>query len=351
MAAKIYGSLASIVAVAAMIALFLSRSEYEEEPTTEVVRQSAPSSAATDESRAARDSASASQQDSVDHETSLVRASFGALGSVPFVPRRRIQDLAWMHVTTAYPRLEARAENGDGQAAYELFRALSFCGEFEFRTRDKLEAAIERLYQTRTLPSVPAGVPTNMIDDERLGTVETTLRNQFEHCEGVEDDRIAEAEDWLQLAASLGHVESWHYLGGRSNDAASRSFLESAWLAGDIDAAYQLAAAYSEYSDQPADHVRAYAYGYLYRALLEAEYQHHGLLEERPITMRFLERADQWLDAEREQLQPWQIVEAIDMARGLLESNTACCTYSGLTWAFLRGPAVIVDEEPMPQRR
>lgn len=218
--------------------------------------------------------------------------------------------------------LVVKASAGDAVTAYYLSRTLHYC-----TSNPQDVAKVAGLIASMLQPGNRANVP----DDElRIGTraLEDHIREQSKRCYGLTEAQIATNENnrWLTLAADNGHARAQFELGIRLTNKGhpkAAEYLKSAWESGMLQAASHLRYFYSRNKNPKLhDRIQAFAYGYLYWNISNGMLQLPEHTEGRATRIA----ANEWkLRQEREALTTTEVASAIDMAKRLLEENTACC--------------------------
>lgn len=218
--------------------------------------------------------------------------------------------------------LVLKANAGDAVTAYYLSKTLHYC-----TSNPQDVAKVAGLIASMLQPGNRANVP----DDElRIGirALEDHISEQSKRCYGLTEAQIATNENnrWLELAADNGHARAQFELGIRLTNKGhpkAEGYLKSAWESGMLQAASHLRYFYSRNKNpQFHDRIQAFAYGYLYWSISNGILQLPEHTEGRAARIA----ANEWkLQKEREVLTTTEVASAIDMAKRLLEENTACC--------------------------
>jgi len=231
-------------------------------------------------------------------------------------------------VSIAYHELVERAHNGDLDAAHSLFRLLRNCREFSYRSKSDLEAAVLQLYQEHAVPSPTGeqqvslstnvsselGEATDLVEEERW------LRKLYSQCDGVSDEQLREAEDWLRFAGENGSLPALRELTVSLPRGQEKfDYFEMAWEGGDIFGLFNMAFLRTTgWNGQERDLVQAYAGYLLFEKLMEASGTPRGY-------ERWLDSAREQIEASQRLLQEEELADAIDLADEMLSANSQCC--------------------------
>jgi len=229
-----------------------------------------------------------------------------------------------------YYELVESAYAGDLDAAHSLFRNLRNCRDNSYRTESDLEAAIESLYLSHEIPS-PTGEGTISISptiSSELGEAtdlvweEEWLRELYSKCEGVSEEKMAEAENWLRYSGENGSLPALRELTAMLPRSEEKfDYFQLAWNGGDIIALFNVAFLESTgWQDREPDPIQAYAGYYLFDQLLTAAIG--------PTSHDFSlwsSRARTYLEQSHNTLYPAELENAMDLAMEMLESNSKCC--------------------------
>lgn len=99
-------------------------------------------------------------------------------------------------VVALLPSLTAKAMGGDANAAYYVYRALTFCRSAP-TTEEQYQEASLRLLTTRRVDGL--FLTDDTTDEERL------LAKRYEICAGLDRETISEANTYLRIAAENAH--------------------------------------------------------------------------------------------------------------------------------------------------
>ncbi len=208
----------------------------------------------------------------------------------------------------------------EANAAAVLSHLLQACGGAH-RTVEELEYAIDQIQQTHTVPLPGSEAPATIVGTDDMSVVEQIYRNAYVRCNGVSEKQIEEADDWLKLAAELGDTRAMMTVGqtllGR-RDPRAQLYLESAWSAGDVDAASLLWYFHSRASPEQANLTIGYAYKYLHDQIINGSIAAGATLRGRPISPEASRNAAL-------QLSPTELNEALLLAKDILRQNHNCC--------------------------
>ncbi len=224
-----------------------------------------------------------------------------------------------------YADLSEAARHGDADAAYELYKALTYC-EYSFRNVADLEKRIEELHQTGKVTLPPNEHPTAFYGNMDYHGFEQMLREQFSACEGWTPEQMTTKDEWFQLAADGGGAHAAFELGQRllgEGDPGAERYLKAAWGAGNLMAASHLWHYYTRNRNPELnDPVQGFAYGYLYRHINEGFMQ--SLDPGRARDTMIADNARKLSQAGFE-LGPHDMDQAIELAKFLLAGNENCC--------------------------
>lgn len=239
-----------------------------------------------------------------------------------------------------FQQLKVQAIGGDGAAAHRIHRLMSSC-ESAYRDPQELEAAINRMYETRVWPLGPGMKVENpqlIGEDRSLPVLEKSLRNHAKSCESFTDRDIASAQDWLKFAADLNDVGALMDYADVVNidesgtDSRIRytpsgvDALEQAWKQGRVHALHELSAIYRAGSEsiQP-DRVKASAYLYLNTHLRIIQIERRDPMPEGFPAQGLIAGKRELLDQQMLRLRPSEVDAALEMAEDLLRNNPDCC--------------------------
>jgi len=219
-----------------------------------------------------------------------------------------------------YDRLGDLALNGDPAIAYYLYKALRNCSNTPYKDEASVESGISQLYQTHTLINDNNEIGSAGITNDRpndLETMENHIRDEFTYCMGMDNEQLVESEQWRTLAIENGNeMAAAEYSGSlmRGTPEIAAAHLKAFEL-GDINGAGGVSVAYKNgWPGQAPDLVRAYAYGFIYAELLQANYPRS-----------WQKYADQHLEEISNTIPKYQKESAIEMAKEILRNNPNCC--------------------------
>lgn len=221
--------------------------------------------------------------------------------------------------------LEERALSGDLGAALARYQVTEHC-KWAYREDAELEEAVEALHQHHTFQSadMPDPVP---VEPTKVAGFERILRQNFEHCRGVPEEEDEEHVRWLELAVEGSSPYAMITYGERQENVADAlTYYEEAWELGEAAALPMLADAYQHMYDtgtEPEDKVLAFATFSAYTAILEAGTgpgTGHGQIAAREIA-----RARAALEERSVELQAYEVEEATQIAKKIIEENSLCC--------------------------
>jgi hypothetical protein len=220
-----------------------------------------------------------------------------------------------------YDEWKDRALAGDGDSAFLLHHTLASC-RASVRSKEELDNAIDQLYQTHTLrvrgevSDVIAGTGS-----KKLGIVEQSLNESYERCKDISDQQLGDETNWLRIAADNGSAHAARRLGQEllvTDIDEAISYLEMAWLSGDLDALSELAFISLNGRPESSNPVLAYAYWSLYNMISSTLIEAGGRSLHAPASNEEASLYDSLL-------LPGQKAESIIIAKELLLSNPNCC--------------------------
>lgn len=258
--------------------------------------------------------------------TSTLDFGDGERISVRFKPRPAVSERKGATLLEVYAALRAAAEDGDGDAAFQLHRELGDCKRAYSNEAD-LAAAIELLQQTHQIKYADMSTPKPLVSDpstdyEKLAR--DVLRKPYEYCKGITDEQKGEANRFLIKAANAGHsLALTEYARSLGDSPAAIPVWNRAWLQGDIWALGGLSKHLREPSPvggKAPEPVLAHAYLLLHVRLIELV---HG--RETGPQPRMIVVLNDVLKRSSLALNPNDHETAVAMAKTLLSSNTNCC--------------------------
>lgn len=180
---------------------------------------------------------------------------------VTALPEDLAASRAFISEVHPYFALVDLAESGSSVAAYYLYRLLMGCRN-GYSSAEQLEAAVERLHQTRTYPAEHAD---NLLDDERSAAdVEANTRRVFERCADVTDDMTADAENWLEMSSDSGNRiarDDFGQLLVREDPVRAAKHYQAIWEEGGALGAHGLSLMYERgWPGQEPDRVKSIAF-------------------------------------------------------------------------------------------
>ncbi len=226
-------------------------------------------------------------------------------------------------VSEFYEELSWRARAGDADAAFLLHNSLAGCSRSRIESEEELNEAIDHLYQTHSIQKSGDGIPHIIPGSgyERLEIIEAGLRESFVKCKGLNDEQIANGNQWLTLAANNGNSHAAHRLAQEyyaSDLGESIKYLEMAWLSGELDALSALAFIHSKGRPNETDPVQANAYWRLYVMITQQ-------LQEAGGELLYVPQSEEITASYASQLRPHEVEQSIALAKQILRSNPNCC--------------------------
>lgn len=228
-------------------------------------------------------------------------------------------------VSEFYEEWSWRARAGDGDAAFLLHNSLAGC-KSRIESEEELNETIDQLYQTHSIHTSGDGIPSIIPGSqyERLEIVEASLRESFVKCKELNDEQIANGNEWLTLAANNGNSHAARQLAQEyfvSDLGESIKYLEMAWLSGDLDALSELAFIHSKGRrgrPDETDPVQANAYWSLYVMITQQ-------LQEAGGELMYVPPSEEITASYASQLRPHEVEQSIALAKQILRSNPNCC--------------------------
>lgn len=225
-------------------------------------------------------------------------------------------------VSEFYEEWSSRARAGDGDAAFLLHNSLAGCRS-RIESEEELNEAIDQLYQTHSIQTSGDGIPSIIPGSqyERLEIVEAAIRDSFVKCKELNDEQIANGNEWLTLAANNGNSHAARQLAQEyfvSDLGESIKYLEMAWLSGDLDALSVLAFIHSKGRPDETDPVQANAYWSLYVMITQQ-------LQEAGGELLYVPPSEEITASYASQLRPHEVEQSIALAKQILRSNPNCC--------------------------
>jgi hypothetical protein len=142
--------------------------------------------------------------------------------------------------------------------------------------------------------------------------------------QGITADHKAEAVNWLAMAAQSGMPIAMQRMSGEISDYRQGVELdEGRWRAGDAMALRDLAVRYyRSYNsgEHPKNKTKFYAALYAYTQIARARFSNP---QDRALGL--YEQAEDELDAATREMLPYELTEAVTMAKEILCSNPNCC--------------------------
>ncbi len=222
-----------------------------------------------------------------------------------------------------YEVLREAALNGDAIISMILHERQRSC-QSRFESEEDLEAAVDQLHQTHTIPFPGQEQPSGISNPEDIENMESILRAKFSDCEKLVAYQGSLEEKWLERSAADGWPIAMIELGRQQEDAelAKRFYLE-AWEAGSVESLELLAEIIKhsyESGVAPSANVEAFAVLHTYTIIESATLKDHGQVAGRIIASLMAK-----LESERRLLRPRELREAIEMSKQMIRSNPNCC--------------------------
>ena len=227
-----------------------------------------------------------------------------------------------------YEDLARRAENGDAETALVLSRAMGECKTHGYRSEDDFREAIAKLSSEYVLPLASGGGVIQISPDDQTNAVDIqywtgVVTKTYEECRRIPEDAAARQHEFLELAASNGSLVAIKELARVTSDKAVRLELyQSAWKAGDYNAALWVGHGYEEGWNGEPDPVLGFAY-----TLLGLELTRLAMTDRNGFVSPRYERIALATDIPGRALalSHDEHARAIGIAKEILASNNNCC--------------------------
>ena len=226
-----------------------------------------------------------------------------------------------------FDRLLPEVEQGNGIAAYRLYKSLVECSDAP-RTEGELADYLNQMDQTFTHPDPTSELGARHLDvDEDLSVHKSKVMAKFSRCAGVTTEMLGNAGEYLKVAAETnvtGATLDYARSIGTSNPELAASYYDKAWQLGDVGGAYELGRMYRDGTiGSNPDPVKGYAYLYV------ANVVGVTLFEGLDGPAYDIVRADmgQKFDEEVKSIRPGDRELAMTIAKRFLKEHPNCCTY------------------------
>ncbi len=227
-----------------------------------------------------------------------------------------------------YSALLSAAETGDGTAAFLLSKLLQSCkGEPFGVSQAEFDSDISRVEQTHQFKMVIDGEETWIrIDDsdpENLSRMLKHMRRRYEACNDVPLSARESADEWLRTSIKHGaKYDALLSLGKRSDDkGVAREIFMKVWNDGDARALNELALLdANDYTvgTNTLGNVSSYAYLLASTTILARSVEEFGKVG---LPSEIFEQ----LQHKSLALHEHEFIEAISMAKELIDENSNCC--------------------------
>jgi hypothetical protein len=289
-------------------------------------------------SQAAPESALKKESDNILEPT---RSSLGASEKSELIDRidADLSGIRWrpMHNyldDNTYPKdfekLKALAESGDGNAAYALATTLDICHKSgpPPMTADEFAEEIRMIREDHQVPRYENGertvvdiAQTNM-PSEAAVSIATHL---YEECKNMPMQYRDDADSWMVFAADNGSQAAKSMLAWQRSLLGDPSGYLALWEEGYAPALSSISGFYDQQYRSKADPgglVESFAYWLAFREMHYASRQAAG-----PGMQPFFGGIEEATHRRSNELMPWQIAEARDIAAEILRSRPyQCCT-------------------------
>lgn len=222
-----------------------------------------------------------------------------------------------------YSMLRRKAEMGNPEAAYTLYRILESC-KFAYEDERGLNEALHKLNTTHMIRAPEMAEPVLLRKEESVRNWRTILRKSYQACVGISQQQRSERSAWLEQASNGGYPIAMREYSRMIHEYESGVSLDlTRWRQGDAQALRSLASRYSRSYDEgrePLDGISAYAAMFAYAKLAaknieRSGHQHNDRLDRVKSELRQLE----------EKLHIYEIELAMAEADELIRSNSNCC--------------------------
>ena len=222
-----------------------------------------------------------------------------------------------------YEILREAALTGDAIASIMLYEMQRSC-QSRYESEDELEAALDQLYQTHTIPIPGREQPAGLGDPERIDRMEAQMRSKYSRCKKLLAYQGNLEEKWLERSANDGWPLAMIELGQQQEDQESARILyQAAWDAGStqsLDLLSEIIRQSYENGVDPSANVEAFAMLRTYTIIETTLLKNQGRIAGRQAA-----RLQAKLDEEQKLLLPQELEEALEMSKQMIRSNPNCC--------------------------
>lgn len=222
-----------------------------------------------------------------------------------------------------YEVLREAALNGDAIVSMILHEKQRSC-QSRFESEEDLEAAVDQLHQTHTIPFPGQEQPSGISNPEYIENMEFILRDHFTDCQKFVAYQGNLNEKWLERSAADGWPVAMVELGQQQEAPESaKSYYQEAWEAGSVEGLELLAEIIKqsyESGEDPSANVEAFAVLHTYTIIESALLKDHG-----QVAGRFTAGLKANLEREQSLLRPRELRKAIEMSKQMIRSNPNCC--------------------------
>jgi hypothetical protein len=222
-----------------------------------------------------------------------------------------------------YEILREAALTGDAIASIMLYEMQRSC-QSHYDSEEDLEAAVDQLYQTHTIPRPGQERPTKIGDPEKLEEFATMMRSSYARCEKLFAYQGNFDEKWLERSANDGWPLAMIELGQQQKDQESaRNLYQAAWDAGSVQSLSLLSEIIKrsyESGEDPNANVEAFAVLLTYTIIETTLLKDQGRIAGRHATSLKAK-----LEDEQKLLLPQERNEALEMSKQMIRSNPNCC--------------------------
>ena len=133
-----------------------------------------------------------------------------------------------------YEILREAALNGDAIVSIMLYEMQRNC-QSRYENEDELEAAVDQLHQTHTIPIPGQEKSVRLADPESIERTADSMRSKYSRCEKLFAYLGNLEENWLERSANDGWPLAMVELGQQQQDQGSaRNLYQAAWDAGSV---------------------------------------------------------------------------------------------------------------------
>jgi hypothetical protein len=222
-----------------------------------------------------------------------------------------------------YEVMRKAALSGDAIVSFNLSEMQRSC-QSHYDSDESLEAAVDQLYQTHTIPRPDQERPTKIGDPEKLEEIATMMRSSYARCEKLLAYQGDFDEKWLERSANDGWPLAMIELGQQQDDRESaRNLYQAAWDTGSVQSLSLLSEIIMrsyESGENPNANVEAFAVLLTYTIIETTLLKDQGR-----IAGRHAARLKAKLEDEQKLLLPQERNEALEMSKQMIRSNPNCC--------------------------